>query len=102
MESNSDEQLRDKLKSTEFPFDPQAWEKMEGMLDEKKKRRGVFWWWTGGIAALLLVGVVGYELGVNSEKSKVKSEKLKVNTDGQLALDKEQEDIKSKEDEGKE
>lgn len=42
MENNSDKQLRDKLSSTEFPFDPQAWEQMEAMLDKKKKRRGFF------------------------------------------------------------
>ncbi len=59
---NSDNQLRDKLNSNEFPFDPQAWAGMETMLDEKKKRRGFFWWWTGGIAAALLCGVVGFEL----------------------------------------
>lgn len=62
MENSSDKQLRDKLNSTEFPFDPQAWEKMEGMLDGKKTRRGFFWWWTGGIAAALLFGLMGYEL----------------------------------------
>jgi hypothetical protein len=57
---NSDKQLRDKLSGNEFPFDPQAWEQMEAMLDGRKKRRGFFWWWTGGIAAALVCGVVGY------------------------------------------
>lgn len=62
MESSSDKQLREKLSGNEFPFDPQAWEQMEAMLDEKKKRRGFFWWWTGGIAASLLLVLFGYEL----------------------------------------
>lgn len=57
---NSDKQLRDKLSGNEFPFDPQAWEQMETMLDGRKKRRGFFWWWTGGIAAALVCGIVGY------------------------------------------
>ena len=80
MENNSDKQLRDKLNSTEFPFDQQAWDKMEGMLDGKKKRRGFFWWWTGGIAAALLFGMIGYELrGVVGEgKLEVRSTKLEV------------------------
>ncbi|MCW5906563.1 MAG: hypothetical protein KIS94_01805 [Chitinophagales bacterium] len=64
MESNADKQLREKLKGVEYPFDPQAWEQMEAMLDEKKKRRGFLWWWFGGIAAgLLLFAVLGYEAG---------------------------------------
>lgn len=64
MESNTDKQLREKLKGVEYPFDPQAWEQMEAMLNEKKKRRGFFWWWFGGIAAgLLLFAVLGYEIG---------------------------------------
>lgn len=83
MESNSDKQLRDKLTGVEFPFDPQAWDKMETMLDEKKKRRGFFWLWTGGIAAVLLVALIGYELGVNSSSKQVAAnseEKSKANT----------------------
>ncbi|MCX6198905.1 MAG: outer membrane beta-barrel protein [Bacteroidetes bacterium] len=62
MENSSYKQIREKLSSTEFPFDPQAWEQMEAMLDEKKKRRGFFWWWTGGIAAVLLlsIGILGW------------------------------------------
>ncbi len=127
MENNSDKQLRDKLSGTEFPFDPQAWDKMDAMLDEKKKRRGFFWWWTGGIAAALLFGVIGYELrgvigneqlAINTaeksevrsqksevntttaedEKAKVKSEKLKVNAP---AAEGEQETVTSKEHTGK-
>ncbi len=58
---NSDKQLRDKLNSNEFAFDPHAWGQMEAMLDGKKKRRGFFWWWTGGIAAALLCMFAGYQ-----------------------------------------
>lgn len=62
MENSSYKQIREKLSSAEFPFDPQAWEQMEAMLDEKKKRRGFFWWWTGRIAAVLLlsIGMLGW------------------------------------------
>lgn len=90
MENNSDKQLRDKLSSTEFPFDPQAWEQMEAMLDGKKKRRGFLWWWTGGIAAALLFGVIGYELrgivgskqlaGSKAGSSEIRNQKSEENT----------------------
>lgn len=72
MESNSDKQLRDKLTGNEFPFDPQAWEQMETMLDEKKKRRGIFWWWfSGGIAAGIIITLgLGYGLLLMSDEDK--------------------------------
>lgn len=73
MESNADKQLREKLKGVEYPFDPQAWEQMEAMLDEKKKRRGFFWWWFGGIAAALLItaGTIGYGLWLMGEEDRI-------------------------------
>lgn len=60
MESNADKLMREKLNSTEFSFDPQAWEQMEMMLDQKKKRRAIFWWWFGGtgMAAALIGGLL--------------------------------------------
>lgn len=72
MESNADKQLREKLNGVDYPFDPQAWEKMEAMLDEKKKRRGFFWWWFGGIAAALLItaGTIGYGLWLMGEEDR--------------------------------
>ncbi len=72
MAINSDKQLRDKLSNQEFPFDPQAWEQMEALLDKKKKRRGFFWWWTGGLAAVLLlsVGTLGWGLYLMEEDDK--------------------------------
>ncbi len=82
MENNSDKHLRDKLRGMEFPFDPQAWAKMEAMLDGKKKRRGFFWWWlTGGIAAALLltVGTIGWGLYLMSEEDKPGGEQQIVN-----------------------
>lgn len=72
MAINSDKQLRDKLSNQEFPFDPQAWEQMQALLDKKKKRRGFFWWWTGGLAAVLLlsVGTLGWGLYLMEEDDK--------------------------------
>lgn len=60
MESNADKLMREKLTTTEFSFDPQAWEQMEMMLDQKKKRRSIFWWWFGGagMAAALIGGLL--------------------------------------------
>jgi len=72
MAINSDKHLRDKLSNQEFPFDPQAWEQMEALLDKKKKRRGFFWWWTGGLAAVLLlsVGTMGWGLYLMEDDDK--------------------------------
>lgn len=56
MESNTDNNLADKLRGFEAPYEPEAWKEMEALLDKKKKRRVFFWWWTGGIAAALLLG----------------------------------------------
>jgi hypothetical protein len=102
MESNADKQLREKLKGVEYPFDPQAWEQMEAMLDEKKKRRGFFWWWLGSIAAALLItaGTIGYGLwlmgkddrlaGAEYAQEQVGNGKQAVSTDEQKARSKEQ------------
>jgi len=48
MENNSDKQMRDKLKGLELPYDPQAWEQMEAMLDKKKKNAAALF--GGGLA----------------------------------------------------
>ena len=72
MENNSDKEMRDKLRGTEFPFDPRAWEQMESMLDADRKPRAFFWWWFGGVAACLLLatGILGYyELGHRASNS---------------------------------
>lgn len=72
MENSSEKQIRAKLSSTEFPFDPQSWEQMEALLDAKKKRRGFFWWWTGGVAAVLLlsIGILGWGVYLMDEDDK--------------------------------
>ena len=38
MENNTDRELKDKLQSLDFPFDPKAWEQMESKLEENRKR----------------------------------------------------------------
>lgn len=60
MGNNSEKIMRDKLRGIEFPFENEAWEKMEALLDKKKKRRVLFWWWfSGGMAAcVLLMGIL--------------------------------------------
>jgi Outer membrane protein beta-barrel domain len=62
MESNSDKEMRDKLRGVELPFDPKAWEQMEAMLEKERKPKAFIWWWTGGIAAALILatGILGY------------------------------------------
>lgn len=55
-EDNLKKQLDDLLSSREFPFEQPAWEKMEGLLDEKKrKRRILYFFWTGLGAGLVSV-----------------------------------------------
>ncbi|MFN8287243.1 MAG: outer membrane beta-barrel protein [Chitinophagales bacterium] len=59
MENNTDKKIADKLKGFEMPYEPEAWQEMEALLEKKKKRRGIFWWWFGGgIAASVLLGSV--------------------------------------------
>jgi hypothetical protein len=58
MESNSDKEMRDKLRGVELPFDPKAWEQMDAMLEKDRKPKAFIWWWTGGIAAALILGAV--------------------------------------------
>lgn len=71
MENSSDKFLKNKLSNQEFPFDPQAWEQMEALLDKKKKRRVFFWWWTGGAAALLLLltAIAGLEINRSQKQN---------------------------------
>jgi len=98
MENNSDKQLRDKLNSNEFPFDPQAWEQMEAMLDEKKKRRGFFWWWTGGVAAalLLIVGTIGWGLYLMKEDDGLGKEQVTMNSEQQRANNEEKPEVRGR------
>ncbi len=57
MENNTDKRIADKLKGIEMPYEPEAWQEMEALLEKKKKRRVIFWWFFGsGIAACLLLG----------------------------------------------
>ena len=43
MESNSDKEMRDKLRGVELPFDPKAWEQMDAMLEKDRKPKIFFW-----------------------------------------------------------
>lgn len=59
MENNSDKLIKEKLGGLHMPYDPEAWAKMEAMLDKKKKRRIFFWWWLGGGMAAAVVFLLG-------------------------------------------
>lgn len=39
----------------DFPFNAEAWNKMEGMLDREKRRRALIWWTVGILGVLLLI-----------------------------------------------
>ena len=80
MENNTDKELRDKLQSLDFPFDPTAWEQMESKLEEDRKPKGFMWWWFGGIAASLLIvaGMYGHyhhNTGMNNHNTNLTSNK---------------------------
>lgn len=56
MNNNYNKILKEKLSNESFAFDPNAWDKMEQMLDDKPKRRPIFWWWLAGVSAVALLG----------------------------------------------
>ncbi|RAI98663.1 outer membrane protein with beta-barrel domain [Chitinophaga skermanii] len=63
MSDQFDDIIRNKLNEGEFPFDADAWLKMEQKLDalNRKRRYPIFWWLTGGaILCLLLCTTVYY------------------------------------------
>ena len=58
MERNlNDKQLREKLQSAEYSFDPKAWEQMDAMLDSKSKTKIVPWWWSAAALLVISIGV---------------------------------------------
>lgn len=58
MKEEFENSIRDKLNEADHPFDPQAWEKMEALLDAEKDRKPVFiWWWSAAALLLLLAGI---------------------------------------------
>jgi hypothetical protein len=60
MENNSDKILREKLNGIQPAFDPQAWQKMEAMLDNKKKPKAFLFWWFGSIAVVAVSATMLY------------------------------------------
>ncbi len=58
MSEDFENSIRNKLNEADHPFDPQAWEKMEALLDEDKDRKPLFiWWWAAAAVLLLALGV---------------------------------------------
>lgn len=62
MENKSDQAIREKLKQWQLPYDEQAWEKMEQLLDQKKDKKIFFLWWIYGTAVMLMLTVASYWL----------------------------------------
>ncbi|WP_078669690.1 hypothetical protein [Chitinophaga eiseniae] len=54
MSEDFENSIRNKLNEADHPFDPQAWDKMEALLDGNKGRKPVFIWWWAAAAVLLL------------------------------------------------
>ncbi|MBC9910930.1 hypothetical protein [Chitinophaga varians] len=58
MSEDFENSIRNKLNEADHPFDPQAWEKMEALLDGDRDRKPVFiWWWAAAAVLLLTLGV---------------------------------------------
>nr|WP_295871568.1 hypothetical protein [uncultured Chitinophaga sp.] len=58
MSEDFENSIRNKLNEADHPFDPQAWDKMEALLDGDKGRKPVFiWWWAAAAVLLLALGV---------------------------------------------
>ncbi|MBC9931671.1 hypothetical protein [Chitinophaga qingshengii] len=57
MKEEFENSIRKKLNEADHPFDPQAWEKMEALLDAEKDRKPVFIWWSAAALLLLLSGI---------------------------------------------
>ncbi len=57
MSEQFEHNIRKKLQEAEVPFEPQAWDRMEKLLDQPRNRRPM-WWWFGGLA--LILGLAGW------------------------------------------
>jgi outer membrane protein with beta-barrel domain len=60
--------------SSQYPFEEQAWNKMETLLNKGKKRRVFAWWWLS-IPALIIFGAGMYWLGDHANETTVIIEK---------------------------
>jgi hypothetical protein len=75
MSDHFEHKIREKLQDADFPFDQDAWAKMEKKLDAitpTSKRRGGFPWWMGGLVLLLCVSAgiaVWYNYGTNESSA---------------------------------
>src|SRR6187402_1408095 len=79
MENNSDKIIREKLAGLQPPFEPQAWQQMEAMLNKNEKPKGFLFWWLGGIAFLLATGIVMYSVNTtNKEQLSMNNEQLPI------------------------
>ncbi len=66
-----EEHIREKLQERELHPTPQAWEKLAEQLEpsEEKKNNGYFWWAiAAGLAAMLLVGSLLFDGGIDGDE----------------------------------
>lgn len=58
MSEDFENSIRNKLNEADHPFDPQAWEKMETLLEGDRDRKPVFIrWWAAAAVLMLTLGV---------------------------------------------
>lgn len=86
---NLDKLFQEKFKDFGELPDDKVWQRLEASLDEKKKNRKVIpiWWKLGGIAAalaLLFFVINPFEKEENVAPAITDTEKIELNTDGQI------------------
>ncbi len=73
-EEKNDKILRQQLQNLQVPYDTQAWNQMEDMLNKEQKKRGFIFWFTGAFCALLLMGSTAIYFYHNTENNYTNNE----------------------------
>lgn len=68
-EEKNDKILQQKLQNLQFPFDAQAWNNIEAMLNKEQKKRGFVFWWLSALSTLLLIGGTTFYFYFKTEKN---------------------------------
>ncbi|NSL89442.1 hypothetical protein ECE50_021555 [Chitinophaga sp. Mgbs1] len=75
MSEEFEDSIRKKLSEADYPFDQDAWKKMESLLDKDEERKPVIIWWRWAAAAILVLtaGLTWWLLQQNTTPSSYSS-----------------------------
>lgn len=73
-EEKNDKILRQQLQNLQVPYDAQAWNQMEAMLNKEQKKRGFIFWFTGAFCALLIMGSAAIYFYHNTKNNFINTE----------------------------